>query len=187
MAVQQHSDRLWQPSSWFSLWFDIHLHWLRHLTLYTQLFKKWKRLKYNKSVTSRRRILITAKKKTPNIKQQGTTVHTHTRARTHTHTYTHTHTCTERWTRRRSFPYAVQFIIIIIMIAVIVKQKGSYSCRGEMWKKKLEAKKKKTPPQDQTLLTKFHAIKILQTETDSECSVNTLIRQWNTLCQHVQC
>jgi hypothetical protein len=51
---------------------------------------------------------------------------------------------------------------------------------------KEETESTKTAAQDQTLQTKFHAKKILQTETNSECSVSSLMGQWNTLCQHVQ-
>jgi hypothetical protein len=102
-----NSDRLQQSPSWFSVWFNIHLHWLTHLTLDTQLFKKWKRLQYNKSVTSRRRILITAKNKRPQILNSAALPCTHT-------------PCIVRWTGRHSFPYPVQFIIIILLLLIII-------------------------------------------------------------------
>jgi hypothetical protein len=56
--------------------------------------------------------------------------------------------------------------------------------RGDL---KGQAEKEIIVVQDQALQAKYHATKLLQTETGTnEDSVNNLMRQWNTSYLHVQ-
>ena len=56
--------------------------------------------------------------------------------------------------------------------------------RGDLQR---ETESEKIAAQDQALQNKYHAIKLLQTETDSTCRLcKNLMRKYNTSYQHTQ-
>jgi len=55
--------------------------------------------------------------------------------------------------------------------------------RGDL---KLETGSEILAAQDQAMQTKYHATKILQTETESKCRINSLMRQRKASYRHVQ-
>ena len=96
---------------------------LTHPTLHTELFKKLHRLKYNKHVTSPRRILIPAKIQDPKLAGHCPCAHTHPVEYGELDDV-------------RLFPCPVQFIIIIIITAVIVHKQLPMAVQGRFKRRK---------------------------------------------------